>query len=791
MATQLSRGAIPLLYSEQRHSDGRYQPILQVFAIEEMPQRAGQPRLFMICLSDGEQWTTSMLTPRAEVCMQGPTPVALHSVVRLVEWTTEDRRDQTLVFVRELQHLQLGNAPIGDPVRFDPQPQPDGAADALAAGMAPGIRQSARSDAELGRFLTTQPGAPAPASGAPAAFASNPYSANPYAQQSTMSFQAAPHAQQQLQQPGSMGQAGVGAAGPTARAAPNEPLQQVGYGGVPRAAATAPWHHQAPAPAAPPSEPPASRAPQPTASYPSWSGLNGLGGSMQQQAATPYRSPATGRPLDRRPSGSSMGAPAPPITVAGLSPYNQRWTLTARIMRKNTIRKFNYKAKEGEGQLFSISLLDREGGETRGTFFGSAVDNFYEMLQEGQTYNFSGGRVKQADKRWCQCEHEITFDENTVITPVEATADRPKMVFDFKKLDCLESVQVGTSVDVAAVVIEVDPPSEVNLKAGGTKLRMNVTLMDDSATTCRLTLWGEQTEKAWREGEVVLLKGLKVGDFGGRSLSAGFGTVFAVGRDAMAEGHPRAQELASWFAEQGSGARGTAKSISSAGGGGGNKPPQNIAEMRAEDQTLDPPGGTNVTFYHTISPATVTFLPHERAPFYYACVQEIPDERAASEGQNKTRSCMKKTERMADGLWCCGADHRCAEARARWVASFAVADQSGSQMVSAFDESGREILGVDAPEAARLWELRDVDAAASDRFEQLFKDAQFKRWRMRLRSRKELWNDEERVKVNVVECRPLNYTTEGRKMLEEVMTACGEGPNNGRNATVAAPACGG
>lgn len=544
VVTHLSRGAIPCLYSEQRHSNGRYQPVLQVFAIEEMPQRAGQPRRFTICLSDGEQWTTSMLTPRAEVCMQGLMPVALHSVVRLVEWHTEDCKDQTSVFVAQLQHLMFMDGPIGDPVRFDCQPQSHGVADTFGVGAGIAMGHGAPSRVELGRFLSTQPGGPSPASGGPAFFAINPYSVNPYMQRSalqlsnmeqgTMSFQAAVHAQQQPQWQGrcsrsrsrsrsSTGQVGHGGVGPLAHEAANESHQQVGYGEIPRPAATEPWYRRVCARAALPSHAGVSCAAQ-LAGQPSSSG------QPQQQAAIP-------------------------IMVAALTPGIERWTLIARISRKNSVRKFNHKTKKGEGQLFSISLLDQGGDETRATFFGVAVDKFYEILQEGQTYNFSGGRVKQADKRWCHCEHEIIFDEHAVITPVEGDVVRPKMVFDFKVLSSMENIPVGTMVDVAAVIIEIEPPGEVSLKVGGTKRRMNMTLIDDSGTTCLLTLWGEQIDKAWTAGEVVLLKSLKIGDFGGRSLSASFGTIFVIGEDAMSEGYPRAQELASWFAAEGIGTR--------------------------------------------------------------------------------------------------------------------------------------------------------------------------------------------------------------------------------------------
>lgn len=38
----------------------------------------------------------------------------------------------------------------------------------------------------------------------------------------------------------------------------------------------------------------------------------------------------------------------------------------------------------GEGNLFSIDLLDEDGSEIRGTFFKADADKWHESLQEGQ-----------------------------------------------------------------------------------------------------------------------------------------------------------------------------------------------------------------------------------------------------------------------------------------------------------------------------------------------------------------------------------------------------------------------
>lgn len=207
-------------------------------------------------------------------------------------------------------------------------------------------------------------------------------------------------------------------------------------------------------------------------------------------------------------------------------------------------------------------------------------------------------------------------------------------------------------------------------------------------------------------------------------------------------------------------------------------PAQTIAECKEDDndieatvpgQTLPVAGSTAPVTqrYHTVLPATISFLKPDRAPFYMACPEQLPDDRA---GPGKFRPCNRKVEHMGSE-WCCTADHRCQEPIARWVLNFAIADHTGTMWVSAFDEAGQQVIGCSATEVARLWQDRDSDTEAAARIEEIFKAAHFRRMRMRLRSKKEVWNDEERTKVNLVECGSVKLETDARLKLASIMSA--------------------
>jgi len=459
--------------------------------------------------------------------------------------------------------------------------------------------------------------------------------------------------------------------------------------------------------------------------------------------------------------------------VAGLNGYTLNWRLVARVTKKGSVRQFRFKTKEGDGQLFSVDLLDREGGETRGTFFGDAVDTFYGVLQEGGVYVFGGGKVKKGDRRYCSFEHEIAFDEGCTVQPAEDEGTFPHQTYDFRPLAGLADVSLGAVVDVVAVAAEVEQPVDVVLRAGGTKRRLNVTLLDDSGATCRLTVWGEQADMPFREGAIVLLKAAKVSDYGGRSLNTSFSSSLAVGDDARGL-HARAAGIEEWYVARGAVAFQSAKALSSDRNSG---PAVTLAEVKAVGAELEAalaPGGdvaalaaASAVRFHTVVPATVTFLPQDRPPFYMACPVQVSDDRA---GEGRIRSCNRKVEQRGEGEWTCIGGHTSSEPVARWMASFSIADHTATQFVSVFDEVGCQLLGCEATEAVRLWPAMEAgDRDAEARIDRIFQGLQLKRWRMRVKSRREVWNDEARVKVSVVDCVPLPPVADGCAKLVGVL----------------------
>lgn len=67
--------------------------------------------------------------------------------------------------------------------------------------------------------------------------------------------------------------------------------------------------------------------------------------------------------------------------IASLTPYQNKWTIKARVTHKGDIRRWSN--SRGEGHLFSMDLLD-ESGEIRCTGFKEQCDKFYNTIEVGK-----------------------------------------------------------------------------------------------------------------------------------------------------------------------------------------------------------------------------------------------------------------------------------------------------------------------------------------------------------------------------------------------------------------------
>ena len=129
--------------------------------------------------------------------------------------------------------------------------------------------------------------------------------------------------------------------------------------------------------------------------------------SVQTSSTAPHQQPLP------KPSGRA-GSIYP---IEGLSPYQNNWTIKARVTQKSDIKTWSN--ARGEGKLFNVTLMD-DSGEIRATAFNLVVDHLYPKLEEGKVYYVSKARVNLAKKKFSNVnnDYELSFERNTEVEEV-------------------------------------------------------------------------------------------------------------------------------------------------------------------------------------------------------------------------------------------------------------------------------------------------------------------------------------------------------------------------------------
>jgi len=422
--------------------------------------------------------------------------------------------------------------------------------------------------------------------------------------------------------------------------------------------------------------------------------------------------------------------PASIYPIEGLSPYQNNWTIKARVTQKSDVRTWSN--QRGEGKLFSVNLMD-ESGEIKATGFNNAVDEFYDKLQEGKVYYVSKARVNLAKKKFSNLpnDYELSLERNTEIEECLDVTNVPTVKFNFVQLSDLENQAKDSICDVLGVVKEVGPVTEIVSKTSRTIPKRELTLVDKSHFSVRLTIWGKQAEQfSCENNAVIAFKGVRVGDFGGRSLSMVNSSTMTVNPE-----HEDAYTLRGWYDD--CGAREAFQShtnaFSGSSGGGFNR-----AEIRSLKDVKDSQLGMSDKVEFFSARATVMHIKADNVS-YPAC---------------PTPGCSKKVIQLNDQWRCEKCDMNFANPEHRYIMSLAVSDWSGQAWLQGFNDAGLAIFGMPANDLVRIKQENEAQ------FNVIMHNANCATFNLSCKAKQDTYNDQTRVRYGISRIIPLDYHEE-------------------------------
>ena len=434
----------------------------------------------------------------------------------------------------------------------------------------------------------------------------------------------------------------------------------------------------------------------------------------------------------------------------------------ARCVGKSEIQAWSN--GRNEGKLFHAILLDASG-EIRVIGFNHLCSVFHPILKVGSIYKVSNATVRPVRKKFSSIanEFELHLDKDSIV--IQLSDDElqgqtlPNIQFSFVKIRDLRAALNGQFLDIVGIVFEIGALNQLTRKSTHKMVsKRDLLIVDDSCCCICITLWGKQAEEAsndeWSTFPVLAIKGAKVSEYNGKSISVTPTSLLQLNPDI-----PERCKLQSWFLDVGRTASFTslsstlepslipkadrdAASITT----GSLEDRCVIRDMKDKELAFD--GRVEIGTFT----AKIVYIKSDGPIGYPACPGYL----------QKGAPCQKKVIHIGPSRFRC---ERCARdyesPLSRYILSLIVADFSGQTWLTAFDEAACEILS-DIP-AKDLMATKDSSVAT---YLKTLRNATYQQYVFQVRIKDQVYQGECKSRASIMSLASINFINETRIMLQ-------------------------